>query len=188
MHLEVGNPTTEPVTTSEAKTHLRIDSSDEDTLIDTYITTARQLIERELGQTLATATHILYLDEFPSSNKEIILPRPPLQSITSIQYYDSDDVLQTWSSAEYQLSVSYPSRIKPEYGYYYPATRSDKMDSVIITYVAGYMTVPEWAKLLIKAFVGYWYENREAFQPNVKLEELEGIRYLLDNNRVYEAV
>src|SRR5699024_12059672 len=49
VHIEPKDPVTEPVTLQEVKDYLKIDFSDEDTLIESLITSARQKCERLLG-------------------------------------------------------------------------------------------------------------------------------------------
>ncbi len=62
-------PATEPVTTAEAKTHLRVDTSDDDTLIGTLITVARRRVENDSRHQLVTATWDYTLDRFPECDE-----------------------------------------------------------------------------------------------------------------------
>ena len=47
-------PTAEPITLQECKLHCRIDSLEEDDLVNSLISTARQLIETQAGIRLVT--------------------------------------------------------------------------------------------------------------------------------------
>ncbi|HHI82152.1 MAG TPA: hypothetical protein ENJ99_03285, partial [Rhizobiales bacterium] len=49
-------PAIEPVSLVEAKAHLKVEVSDDDSLIDGLITTARQHIERQTGKALIDQT------------------------------------------------------------------------------------------------------------------------------------
>ena len=167
------DPSVEPITTAEAKTHLRIDSSDEDTLIGNYITAARKLCENLARRSFITQTITMKLDGF--SGGEILLPRSPAQSVTSIQYIDTDGATQTWSSSLYDVDVnSNPARVTPIYDEDFPDTRAEA-NAVTVTFVAGFgdatTDVPEEIRLLIRLMVGHWFENREMTTPQ-KLEEL----------------
>src|SRR5512139_2288241 len=103
-------PTVEPVTTAETKSHLRVDTTADDTLIGTLITAARQDSEEYLNRALVTQTWDLYMDGFPTTTK-IKVPLPPLQSITSIKYYDEDDVEATMTATDYIVdTVSEPGQ------------------------------------------------------------------------------
>jgi len=75
-------PSVEPVTLDQAKLHLRVDSSDDNTLITALITTARQLAERETKRAFITQTWELHLDR---ALPEVEIPKPPLQSVDSIK-------------------------------------------------------------------------------------------------------
>src|SRR3990167_6456356 len=93
-----------PVTLTEAKAHLRYDLTTEDTLITTLIKVATEYAEKRLSRALITQTWDLYLKEFPPEDT-IVLPFPPLQSITHVKYYDSNNTLQTWGSLNYDLDI-----------------------------------------------------------------------------------
>lgn len=75
-------PTVEPISLDEAKLHLKIDGSDDNTLISALIETARKLVESETKRGFITQTWQMYLDSVPA---EIRIPKPPLQSIESIK-------------------------------------------------------------------------------------------------------
>lgn len=160
-------PAVEPVSTSEMKSHSRIDISTDDTLLGTYIKAATQRFEIESRRALITQTWVLRLDRFPTSGSEpILLPRPPVQSVTSVAYIDGDGDSQTWDSSKYVLdSTSEPGRIYPAYGESWPSTR-DIENAVTITYVAGYgdasTDVPQDIIQAIEMLAAHWYEHRES--------------------------
>ena len=58
-------PTAEPVTLAEAKTHCRVDTSDDDTYITTLIKAARLYTEEATNRALITQTWDWYFDSFP---------------------------------------------------------------------------------------------------------------------------
>jgi len=177
---------TEPVTRTEVKVHLRVDSTVEDTMIDGLITAARETAEHYTGRALAPQTLEVALDCFPSyENDAITLPRCPVTSITSVKYTDTDGVEQTLSSTKYALSPYGESRIlAPTFGNYWPTTQ-DIMNSVRIVQVCGYTTCPKAAKQAILLLIGHLYENRQDVSA-MKLEEIpNGARSLLDTIKVY---
>lgn len=95
----------------------------------------------------------------------IPLYMPPIQSVTSVQYYDFTGTLQTVDPSVYIVSTGFPGRIEPNYSKVWPIARPT-VDSVLITFVAGYgssaSSVPEAVKAAMKLMIGNWYENREA--------------------------
>lgn len=139
FHIKIATaPASEPVTVAEAKARLRITISDEDADLAILLAGARELCEAGCQRAFITQTWDLYLDDFPRKCEgEIRVPRPPLQSVTHVKYYDTAKVLQTVDSADYFVSlVSEPGRIVPALGYW-PATY-DRPDAVQIRFVAGY--------------------------------------------------
>jgi len=84
-------PASEPITLTEAKAHLRVetDFTEDDTIIGTFISAARESCEARTGRQLVTATYALRLGGFPCGDS-IELPKPPLVSVTSITYVDTD--------------------------------------------------------------------------------------------------
>lgn len=180
---------TEPISTSDAKDHLRVDLSDDDVLISAAATAARDYFEADTNRQLVKATYTLTLDDFPRSRHEPIrIPRPPLRSVTSITYLDSDGTEQTWSSSEYTVETfdgpgAQPGRVYPKAEYVWPTTQ-DVPGAVTITFEAGYDVVPEGMKATLLLLVGDLYANREAqvvgnvFSDNRTAQRLLG-RYRL---------
>ena len=79
----VTEPAVEPVSTAEAKLHLRVDIDEDNTLIDAFVQTAREHVEDVTARAMITQTWEWYADAFPAGDRiELLLP--PLQSVTSI--------------------------------------------------------------------------------------------------------
>jgi len=89
-------PATEIFTLQEVKDYLKVDDSTEDTLITTLLQSARQAAERYLNQALITQTITEKLDYLRLST--IYLSVSPVISVTSFQYADSQNTLQTFSA------------------------------------------------------------------------------------------
>jgi hypothetical protein len=105
-----------------------------------------------------------YPGMIPNSTGVIDIPVPPLQSLTSVQYWDFAGVLQTFDPAQYNVSLGTPGRIQPAYSKIWPIARPT-IDSVQVNFVAGYgdaTKTPQNVKVAICALVAHWYENREA--------------------------
>lgn len=156
-------PASEPVTTAEAKAHLRVSGNDEDTYVDALVTAARQWTEFYLGRLCMTQTITEKWDWFPVGCA-MSLRWSPVQSFSSVGYLDSNGDTQTWDSADYTVdTTTQPGRVAPKYGEQYPETRSQQ-NAVTLTYVAGYASadlVPKAIKQAILLMVGEMYEQRE---------------------------
>jgi len=181
-------PTAEPVTLTEAKTHLRVDVTDDDVLITSLITSARQYVEQIARRALVTQTWRLSMQEFPASGV-IILPKPPLQSVTSITYTDINGTTSTVDSSIYTVDTdSEPGRVVLKYGESWPSASLANTNPVQVTFVAGYGgqgAVPEYWKQAILLLVGHWYENREAIVVTgaIPKEMPMAVRSLIQMNR-----
>ena len=121
------------LTTAEAKTHLRVTHSAEDTYIGTLIKVATSYAEKYCGgnfinttytmtmedwndvfvtnSTLGTTSNLLKAYTYPFGGyyspytglAQIFLPKAPISSDSSVTYYDSDNASQTWDAANYTV-------------------------------------------------------------------------------------
>jgi uncharacterized phiE125 gp8 family phage protein len=180
-------PAAEPVSLSEAKEHLRITGTDEDALITTFIEAAREYCEEYQNRAYITQTWDLSLDEFPDSPYS--LPKPPLQSISSIKYYDQDGTEDEFNASNYLVdTASVKGRVSLAYGKSWPSVGLQPMNGVIIQFIAGYgdagSDVPERIRNAIKVLVGQIYENREATDIKEHLEVPFAVHALLGLDRI----
>lgn len=150
-------------------------TSVEDDLIESLITTAREDCESFQNRAYITQTWELWLDRFPSDNF-IEIPLPPLQSITSIKYYDTDDTEATayepgaetpiGTATYFTDDKSEPGRLCLKNGKSWPSTTLRPHNGVCVTFVAGYgdaaSDVPKAVKQAMLLLIGHYYENREA--------------------------
>lgn len=183
-------PTEEPVTASEAKSHLRVVTTAEDTDIARYIQVARDQVEMITRRALVTQTWELVLQGFPASNT-IKLPKAPLQSVTSIKYTSLAGVESTFAANNYLVdTVSQPGQIRLRHDKSWPGDDLQEINGVVIRFVAGYgaaAAVPVWAKQAILLYVGDLYENREdtLIAQGVSMMALpNGVASLISGRRV----
>jgi uncharacterized phiE125 gp8 family phage protein len=175
-------PAAEPVTLADTKQHARIDTTADDTLVTNLITGARQWAESYTNRAFINQTWQMALDFWPAAMEEwwdgmrdgpitgldrvgyISLPRPPLISVTSVEYFDNTDTGTVWDSSNYFVdTVRQPGRLALRLGAIWPVpTRIT--NGIVITYVAGYdsdgTSVPEPIKTAIRQLVTHWYEHR----------------------------
>lgn len=144
----------DPISLQEAKTQIRRnDVEDDDELISkALIPAVTDRAQHETQRQLLEATWDLKLDAFPCW--EIEVPRPPLISVLSITYVDTDGVTQTLATSEYRVSTPIGphcrrGRVTPAYGKTWPSTRS-QIDAVIVRFKAGYGTNAEDVPALLR--------------------------------------
>lgn len=129
-------PVGEPITVDEAISHLRLPEEEDEELIETYISIARQYFEDHDDRRLLTQTWLLTLDRFPYDYIEV--PLRPLQVVNSIKYRNSDGTLTTLDPANYQVDTrSFLPRISPAFNIYWPYARC-QMNAVEVEFVVGY--------------------------------------------------
>ena len=133
----ITHPTVEPVTLTEVKAQLGIQSTDtaSDTVLTRHITEARKWAEGYMRRSLMPQTHERRLDAFV---EQIELPLPPVASVSSVKYIDADGVLTTVDAADYTLDTTpLVPFVRPVYGESWPSPR-DESSAVRVQYVAGY--------------------------------------------------
>lgn len=183
-------PAVEPVTLTEAKAHLRVDTSDDDTYIGTLVTAARQWVEEYLDRTLVNTQWTMRLDAFPH---EIELPRPPIASsgtvtAVTLTYTLGDDSTTTLAASEYRVDrQSTPGVVRQLRAGSWPANLDD-YNAVAVTWWAGYgatgASVPAAIRHAILMLVGHWYEMRSSVLTGSISKEIEfGVKSLLDSQR-----
>lgn len=156
-----------PLHRDEVKGWLRVDSTDQDTLIDALIlagvsyvqnVTSRQLVTAKLKQTrdlwpLVVSNYYtlgrpdtLYPAPIPGREYwrpdafAIDLERPPCQSIVSIDYLGGDGTNQTVDPTVYTLDIiSEPARVAPAFGKIWPVAKF-QINAISISYIAGWLT------------------------------------------------
>jgi uncharacterized phiE125 gp8 family phage protein len=176
-------PAAEPVLASAAQAHLRLEgvtlSATEDTLLDSYIEAARQAAENYTDSVFIDQTWALWLDTMPAI---ILLPKLPLSSLTSVQYYDTADDIQTFNSANYKVETlgDYNSQIHVNDNF--PSLSTKREFNVKVNYVAGYGTagtaVPDAINNAIKIMVSNLWEGLPLMD--------EGVKHLLNPYRVFK--
>jgi len=156
-------PAVEPVSVADVKLHAHIDHNVEDAIISTWAMTARMEVENYTRQSLITQSLERICSDFPPSL--FMLPRAPVQSVTSIKYTDSAAVVHTVDASTYVSSVdTMPARVALGYSETWPSATLQTLDAVKIAYVAGYgstaASVPDWAKSAIYLYCTFMNENR----------------------------
>ena len=108
------------ITSAEVKSWLRIDGSDDDTVISTLLKASHNWAKRYTGRSLTTQTLKMSIDSVYDTDiplqegnyigidqditrRSILLPQSPVASISSVKYYDDADTESTFASSKYYL-------------------------------------------------------------------------------------
>ena len=151
-----------PVSMADVRQQLRIDGDDETAAMDRYLRVAVAAVDGRgaLGRPMITQSWAQWV----YNPTEVRVQMVPFQSLTSVEYYDSDGVLQTDTLSNYE-AVGAGDRvwIRPKDGFEWP-DQEDRPDAVKITYQAGYgddpENVPEHVRQAILLLVTHMFEER----------------------------
>jgi uncharacterized phiE125 gp8 family phage protein len=154
------------VTLAEAKAHLRVDHSDEDSYIQSLINAAVSYLDGFSGRLGRAILEQTWRVDFEAFADELRLPVGDIIAVSSVSYYDQNNVQQTLASTVYQLLTdglgSYLA-LKP--GQVWPAVYV-RSDAVRVTWTAGFgataSSVPAGIKHAALLLVAHWYDNRSA--------------------------
>lgn len=172
------------------------DFTDDDALIASLGKAARRQLEQEFDCCLMQTTFTFTDDRFPRYSSSAVwqynsdaiwqqrlpvtqlsgqwypdrasfrLPRPPLQSVVSINYIDGTGTPQLLDPSIYNVDTSRPvGRVAPSYGNIWPIVRQ-QLAAISVTFVAGYgqgndaSQVPDAFKTAIKLCAANLYEHR----------------------------
>lgn len=163
LRIDIDAPTSLPLDLGTLKSDLRIDGGDMDmVLLEQYIPSAVQWAEGLMRRSIIAREHRWILGGFPDG--VICLPRGITQSVASVAY-SSGGVTTTLTGpssgspggTDYQEDLrGHSGRIMPNRGESWPATDTDVLAPVVITFTAGWTTaslVPEDIKRALTARV-----------------------------------
>jgi uncharacterized phiE125 gp8 family phage protein len=176
---------TYPVSLTEAKLHLKVDISTDDTLITNLIVAATQVSEEYTNRFFINTV----VNQTCSDFKELSeLFKSKVSAVTHIKYYDSDNAQQTWANTNYVVNNEYePCQINLVVDGSFPNI-ADRIDAIECRYTVGYGTasdVPDVIKQAILLTLGNWYENRMSVITGRTTTEMPmSAKFLLDTYKV----
>jgi uncharacterized phiE125 gp8 family phage protein len=161
--IDLAAPAVEPIDLAYAKTFLRIDGTDEDTLIETLIKTARHRIENMVERTLINRSFI-YRCAVPP-DKCLVLPRPPLVSVTRLTLVAENDQAFDIPASDYSVTRRRdPAQLNLKPGKNWTDYLSEFV-TLEVEFTAGYGDGPDDVPLPIRQAIllllAHSYEFRE---------------------------
>lgn len=162
----------EPVTLAEAKAQLRVLDSSEDTLIASYITTAREWVEAYTGHILVRRE---VTDSFDGFASYLELSYRPVIEVGDISYTDTGGANQVLTDFA-QTTGRYPFRVYPDA---IPAIETNS--TVTVAYTAGYAAGEEPQRLVqaMLVLIAGMHANRGSIPP----ETARTAEWLCDQHR-----
>ena len=160
-------PPSEPVISlAEVKDHARVDFSEDDYLLSTYVSAAIDHIDGYsgiLGRCLVSQVWQVKLESWPAG--ALRLPFPDVSAI-GISYVDAAEVTQQVAAADVELvegALGTEVRFKGTFAR--PGLSAATDQPISVTMTAGYgaaTEVPHAIKVAIMLLAAHWYEFREA--------------------------
>lgn len=177
-------PTVEPITLDEALTQCHANEGVEDDWFIDTIKTVRQDAENFTRRAFLEQTLQVSYDGVPYF--PILLPRPPLIEVDSINIYAIDNTETVLSISDFYVDTSsQPGRIAINHDYALPGISFREINSLIIQYKAGYGTtadtVPKGLKKAMLLQLGYLYDCRSGEPDDITKQYHD----LLNRQRLY---
>lgn len=162
----VDNPATKVVSVTDIKAQLRIDSSDEDTLLGYYIDAATDMAENYCNRHFITHQYKLYFNE-QVNKASLIFPNCTLEEAGSnkpVNWTDANDAAQS-SDKAYIDAFSNPSLVYLSSDFPGTTLKDNAANTFYFWFNTGYGSassdVPEAIKQAIKLIVADMYYFRE---------------------------
>lgn len=175
-------PVAEPVSLDEAKAHLRLDTSTENSLVQMLIQVAREHAEALLGRPILSRVYRQHLEKFPNDLDPIPLSED-VSAVESLVYRAPTGAFLTLPDTDFAILGA--NRLSAPNGW--PAGTAITLD-----YKAGMFETPEAVPASIKQWVlmrvATLFENREALTDG-RLKELPRtfVDGMLDQWRIFRV-
>ena len=202
-------PTAEPLSLQEVKEYLRVEDSTDERVVQPLISTARQFAELHLNRSLMQQTITLTLDALIEQDQPlyegmrtapdlnyyknyIVLPRSPVQSVTSVKTFDDNDTATTFAATKYYVDTSRePARIVLRTGETFP-TALRVANAIEVVYVVGYASafaIPEPIRIGMLQHIAHMYEHRGDMGEYLQAREIPAmLKMLYAPYRIYSGI
>lgn len=172
------------ITVADLKAHMRVTHTHEDTLIGALRSAAISWVEEHCNIKLGSYTARGYLPGFYNS----YIPIGPVTAISEVKYQTTADKdyasdLTTLAAGNwYTDEISQPARIAFRD---YPSVYEYALTPVVVTFTAGYSTMPAPVLQAIRLLVSHLYENRQEEVAGTITSRLKfGLEALLNPFRI----
>jgi len=157
--IRLTDPSFEPVSVSEAKTHLRLAPDEGDDLeIMGFISASRRRAEDYCNRAFVSASWAVLFDgDLPVGDAILSVPMPDVSDVTSVKYRDLDGVVQTWASSAYSFDGE-RKELRPVDAW----PDGTQLRVEVVAGSSNPYSVPAPVKSAILNYIGEAYDNRQA--------------------------
>jgi uncharacterized phiE125 gp8 family phage protein len=161
-----------PITVTQAKAFLKVDTTDDDALIGDLIDAAADYFEASHGIVCAARTATFTFDTF-----DVRLPilRNPVRAITGVSYTDVTGTVQTLAPTQWQVRKhNGVQTVQPALNVAWPTPEAID-GAVTVTADIGWTTnaqVPATVRLAAQKLVTAWYQVRDAADPPADVDRM----------------
>ncbi len=183
-------PAEEPVTLAELKEWLRVDGTDQDSLITSLIVSARQWAEGYTSRSFVDRALDVTWARFPVVGADLYLPGPPATALTALTWIDSAGTAQAFDTTDTTLEALYGLlRVDPDAVENWPQDAF----SVRALYTGGFgadaAAVPEPIKTAIKVAVtqNFLFRGDQIAGTQFSTAQLKSSMSLLNHFRMFRT-
>lgn len=189
----------EPITLTEAKAHLRVDHTHDDSYITALISMVRTSAEISTRRCLAkgTAKYRLGYDAYPLNYNKLRIPLPPTIGFDTFGFYNVDNEFVTifdyldktvgFANTIKELEGSNCAFLSVKANYGYESLSRERLSKVIVEVRAGYesIDIPAPIKQAMYLLLTHYYDTREmvAFNRN-PVSIPRSVEFLLNQYKV----
>jgi uncharacterized phiE125 gp8 family phage protein len=167
------------ISVADLKEHLRVDHSDEDTLIEAYRDAAIKWVEDYCNTRLGDVTAVYHMDAFHTTT----IPVAPVSAISSVTYLDQAGDSQTLGTGYYWFDLKrQPARITFDNA---PDVFDDTYNAVQVNMTIGYAeaSIPTPIVHAVRLMAANLYEQRQPVTHSQMYEVPMGLHSILSPYR-----
>jgi len=168
-------PALEPVSLTDAKSYMKVDYTDDDTMIeDVLIPAARQMVEKNMNRSLITQTLKAYYSQY---TQKVMLPYSPIQTVVTVKRIDLNTSTTLTENTDFYVQGLDDKYLLMTSPYNLPQGHSPndtlKGSQLQVEYTAGYggaaTDVPGIIREAIFKTIAFNYENRNEDEAGMDL-------------------
>lgn len=167
---------------SALKSHLRIDGSDDDTLLNTYLDAGQDYVQHLLGRSLETSEQETLVVACRPGQVIFEVLIDGLLSVDAFVYVDEDGTERTLAATEYHLEAPTYNYARVRLDDVLQQVDSTRSDAVRITVSHGSASPSNAVKLAVTIVAASMYENP---MEGVDNKTLNAVNNLLNTDRSY---